>query len=593
MLKSPLFWKVFASFAAFNLLAVVVLVRLLLGWQEHSVLRQAPQRLQSAAVLLDHGSGDALSEGRSGPLQARIARLGREAGLRLTLIDAQGLVLADSECDGPEALGALENHATRPEVQEALRTGHGTDFRESASVGGAYAYFARRVTRGGATLGVVRAAMPMELLENELDSLRGVVMTYSLAAVPAILLLSYAVASHLARPVLTINDAAQALAHGDYGRRAFVTNRDELGTLADSFNRLSRVLGDQFAALRESGERQALVLGGMIEGVIAIDKDERVVFANGAAGKLFGFLPPQAEGRPLLESVRNHTLHQAVSQSLASGEPKRLEMEWQGGGERLVLAVQISPLPGRPSQGAVVVLHDTTELRRLETIRQEFVANVSHELKTPLSSIKAYAETLLNGALHDQENATRFLQRIDEQADRLTALIHDLLSLARIESEQQPFEIGPIAVSEAVAACLEDYRPAAGAKQIELAVEAQDPQLCVNADAEGLRVILNNLVDNAVKYTPEGGRVTIRWGADRPGFARLEVSDTGMGIPADQLPRVFERFYRVDKARSRELGGTGLGLSIVKHLVQAFGGAVSATSKLGRGTTFRIVLPTA
>jgi two-component system phosphate regulon sensor histidine kinase PhoR len=245
----------------------------------------------------------------------------------------------------------------------------------------------------------------------------------------------------------------------------------------------------------------------------------------------------------------------------------------------------------------VLVMHETTALRRLESLRRDFVANVSHELKTPLSSIKAYAETLRNGALNDPQASVTFVERIQEQADRLHHLILDMLSLARIESEQEVFEISSVSVQEAVDGCFESHRPAADAKQIQLIAEPQSTGCFVKADPEGLREILDNLVDNAIKYTPDGGRVIVRWRANEAAdggntrTATIEVEDTGIGIAADALTRVFERFYRVDKARSRELGGTGLGLAIVKHLAQSFGGGVSARSQTGHGSTFLVTLP--
>jgi two-component system phosphate regulon sensor histidine kinase PhoR len=258
------------------------------------------------------------------------------------------------------------------------------------------------------------------------------------------------------------------------------------------------------------------------------------------------------------------------------------------------VAIQATPLPGDPCPGVVLVMHDTTELRRLESLRQEFVANVSHELKTPLSSIKAYAETLRNGALDDREASVKFIERIEEQADRLHHLILDMLTLTRIESEQEVFEIVAVPVGEVVDACLDNYRPAADTKRIQLVSEPPQPACHVQADAEGLREILDNLVDNALKYTPEDGRVVVRWRTAEDSYsAVIEVADTGIGISDEELPRVFERFYRVDKARSRELGGTGLGLAIVKHLAQSFGGGVSVTSCRGQGSTFTVELPLA
>ncbi|MEX0613971.1 MAG: ATP-binding protein [Pirellulales bacterium] len=370
----------------------------------------------------------------------------------------------------------------------------------------------------------------------------------------------------------------------------------------------------------------------MIEGVIAVDARRRIVLANRAAGELFEFKPTAAEGRPLLEVVRNHALHEAVTTALSTGQSQRLEAKSSMPHPAATIQyvdIHVQPLPGAPCPGVVLVMQDTTELRRLESLRRDFIANVSHELKTPLSSIKAYAETLRNGALHDPEASQKFLARIEEQADRLHHLIMDMLMLARIESDQQVFDIVPVCVAEIVARCLEDHRSAAEAKRISLAVDMDGApsdawsQCSVRADREGLRDILDNLIDNAIKYTPEEGRVTVGWrcgqlrseergarseaegarseerGArsEEPAahiqhpVAQIFVRDTGIGIKPEDQRRVFERFYRVDKARSRELGGTGLGLSIVKHLVQAFGGKVGVVSEPGKGSTFTVELP--
>jgi two-component system phosphate regulon sensor histidine kinase PhoR len=258
--------------------------------------------------------------------------------------------------------------------------------------------------------------------------------------------------------------------------------------------------------------------------------------------------------------------------------------------------IHVQPLPGEPCPGVVLVIHDTTALRRLESIRREFVANVSHELKTPLSSIKAYTETLQNGALSDPEICKRFLSRIEEQTERLTRLIMDMLMLARIESDHQAFEIVSVDLPEIVRACLENHRSAAEVKGVAIVAEAEGakPQAAlpcrVRADREGLREILDNLLDNAINYTPEGGNVSVVWGSNGS-MAQIAVRDSGIGIKAEDQERIFERFYRVDKARSREMGGTGLGLSIVKHLAQSMNGTVAVESEVGKGSVFTVELP--
>jgi two-component system phosphate regulon sensor histidine kinase PhoR len=442
-------------------------------------------------------------------------------------------------------------------------------------------------------------------------------------ACAGVLGLSWWLGRHIIRPLTALTQAADSIADGDYGRRIYVANRDELGTLARTINRLSQELDARMQHLGRTGDRQSTALGGMIEGVIAVDQRQRIVLANRAAGRLFEFQPAAAEGRPLIEIVRNHALNDAVMAALASSQPRRLETKssiQHPGSSSQHVEIHVQPLPGQPCPGVVLVMHDTTELRRLEALRRDFIANVSHELKTPLTSIKAYTETLRNGALQDRDTSQKFLARIEEQTERLHHLIMDMLMLARLESDQEPFELVSVDLPEAVARCLEEHRPAAEAKHIGLIVEPEQPSCYVRADREGLREILDNLIDNAIKYTPEGGRVSVGWeGAGSWGLAaggeergtrgdervvspqppvpsplvRIVVRDTGIGIKAEDQRRVFERFYRVDKARSRELGGTGLGLAIVKHLVQSFGGTVAVESEPGKGSSFAVELPAA
>jgi two-component system, OmpR family, phosphate regulon sensor histidine kinase PhoR len=420
--------------------------------------------------------------------------------------------------------------------------------------------------------------------------------------------LSYWIIGRVIRPVATLNEAADALAVGEYGHRVYVPNRDELGRLAGTLNRMSQSMLARTTQLSQTAARQSTVLGGMIEGVVAVDARQRIVLANEAAGRLFDFRAPTVEGRPLLEVIRNHELHAAVTTALSTSEALRFEVRRAGPPAKCV-EIHVQPLPGEPCPGVVLVIHDTTELRRLESIRREFVANVSHELKTPLSSIKAYTETLRNGALKDPETSGRFLERIEEQTERLTRLIMDMLMLARIESDHQVFELVSLDVPEVVQKCLDDYRSAADGKRIALSAaadgdgqEGPKPPLgrelgaerqaaCrVKADREALREILDNLLDNAIKYTPAGGSVAVVWRSSGS-MAQIAVRDSGIGIKPEDQERVFERFYRVDKARSRELGGTGLGLSIVKHLAQSMNGSVAVASEVGKGSTFTVELP--
>jgi two-component system phosphate regulon sensor histidine kinase PhoR len=355
-----------------------------------------------------------------------------------------------------------------------------------------------------------------------------------------------------------------------------------------------RRLADMVSLVEHDREQLRAILSGMVEGVVAIDADLRVVFANDRAGELLGFDPAGAVTRRVCDVVGWRAFREFIEKGLARAEPYREELEWKGPPAR-TLAAYVSRFPGHGTPGAVVVVHDTSEVRQAERLRQDFVANVSHELKTPLAVIKSSAEALVDGAVDDPEDRAVFLGQVVREADRLEALILDMLSLARVESGNLGLEPGPVPLGREITDCVERHHARAEAKTLTVVERppADVPgEVHAWADPDALRQVMDNLVDNAIKYTPNGGRVTVRWTAAADAVS-FEVEDTGVGIPADDLARVFERFYRVDKARSREVGGTGLGLAIVKHLVQAMRGQVRAASAVGKGTTFRVTLPRA
>ncbi len=341
---------------------------------------------------------------------------------------------------------------------------------------------------------------------------------------------------------------------------------------------------------RQPAELFEAVLGTMIDGVVVADSALNLLYVNGAARELLDLGNRPVAGRLITEVSRSAPLQEVIETALRSRTNQQTELQLPR--QRLTLAVSAAPLTLDPAGGILIVLHDVTELRRLERMRREFVSNVSHELKTPLTSIQAYADTLLSGGLEDETHRRTFVDRIQEQAERLQVLILDLLRLARIEADDVAFEIRAVDVGEVVAECIDDRMDVATSKGVTLIRSAPPQPVIARAESEGLRTILSNLIENGINYTPAGGRVEVEWGAG-DGSVRISVRDTGVGIPKEHQGRVFERFYRVDRARSRALGGTGLGLSIVKHLAQAFGGRVELSSEQGHGSCFTVTLPLA
>lgn len=589
MLQSRLFWRLFGSYILISALAALGIYQVMAHYHQAEAVAQIERRLSEMTALLEPSASDVLaSRLEVAEFQTRAEALTAASQARITLVDISGQVLVDTQ----ENPATIENHLQRAELQQALRQGTGSSERTSATVGIPMKYYARRVDGPSEPAGFIRMSLSLanvnEYVDRQTAPLIGVVLGVSLAGLVA----SYWMVNRILRPVAELQVAATAIAEGNAAAVPSFERKDELGRLADAFRRMSKQLDKRLRQLQQRAGELSAVLGGMAEGIIAINPQGHVLFANDAATRQF-HLPAEIRQRPLWELVRHPAVQKAVDEAAAGHKPHRVEFETLDGNPRQI-ELNVISMPGEPSQGFVLGFHDVTELRRLERLRSEFVANVSHELKTPLASILACAETLREGAINDADNAMGFVQSIERQGERLQQLILDLLSLARIEAGEEPFEVGPQFARDAAEECVWHHAPKAEVKAVQITVESIDPQLAVLADPEGLRQILDNLMDNAIKYSRPGGQVTLRW--TRPNGspqATLEVSDAGIGIaPADQK-RIFERFYRADKARSRDMGGTGLGLSIVKHLAQAFGGSVSVRSELGEGSTFIVVLPAA
>lgn len=581
MWRSRIFWRLFGAYGLLLIASFGLLGSLLLGRMENHLLQEIQRGLEMKTLFLR----DLVTQQPASSLQQMIGRLAEEAKARITLIRADGVVLADS-AEQPEK---MENHLDRAEVQQAEAAGVGVSTRFSGTVHEPMMYVARRNDSG--PIRYVRIALSLETVAAESRWLERVVWSGTGLALLLSLGVSLVIARHLSAPLVQLSGAADEIARGAYGQKVPVSSSDEIGTLARSFNAMSEACAAHIEQMTQDREQLRAVFGSMVEGVVVLDSHHTILFANGAASQLLDGRLATAQGQKIWQVFRHRQLNEAVERILAANEAYTCELDWPAP-ERRALGLQGARLPGEPPRGAVLVFHDITHLRKLERMRQDFVANVSHELKTPLAAIQAIVETLLDGALQDPEHNVRFLERIRENSDRLHRLVQDLLTLGRIESSQGELELRPVPLQQAAQACIGRHADRAQAKQLQLVTAAVSEPVLALTDEDALAEILDNLVDNAIKYTPAGGRITLSWRAQDQS-AILAVADTGSGIPEKDLPRVFERFYRVDKARSRELGGTGLGLSIVKHLVQALGGSVTAASEMGRGSIFTIELPRA
>jgi len=597
MKYSRLSLRLVLVYAVSNLTLAIAYVQLAAVWHKDEVVNQVEKRLNDTAVVLRSHVAELVANGDEHSLQRLVKELtvrtaDRGDAIRITVVNGEGKVLADSH----ERPDRMKNHRLPPpyarqELDDAWANGFGKAQRYSDTLRINMFYLALPVDNGGDKATLARVAVPVESIEEQVGALTRVL--WGSAGIAGILALGLTliIGARIMKPLSELTGAAEAVAAGHYDQHIPAGGHDELDTLARAVDDMRRALTRQMSELRENSQRLETVLSSMEEGVLAVDPDQRVLFANQAGRTLLGIETSEVVERPLLEVTRHLAVREAVIAAMHQAHPHELEFETTGVNRRH-LALRAIQLPGDPCPGVVIVLYDITNVRKLEDLRREFAANVSHELKTPLSSIKAYAETLRLGAINDVENNLAFVERIEEQAERLHQLILDLLQLARVESGKETFDIGDVALNGVLDRCLPAFWERIEAKQLHVAVDREDGPVLAQADEEGVVTILDNLVSNAIQYTPEGGDVTIRCRLEEDA-AVLEVEDTGIGIaPADQ-ERVFERFYRVDKARSCELGGTGLGLAIVKHLTQAFGGEVGLDSELGKGSTFRIRLPLA
>jgi two-component system, OmpR family, phosphate regulon sensor histidine kinase PhoR len=585
-----LIWQLYPSYFVVTLIALVaVTVYCSHSFRQvyHNQVRDELNRLADFAA--DEMRLVIATEGMNklDDLCKKLARLG--AGrIRLTVVAPSGQVIGDSH----ENPAGMENHLNRPEILEAMRTDTGSSVRFSPTLGTQMMYVAEVIKDQDSPVAVVRVAAPLTEIDHALRGIYIDMLWAGLAIAAGVALLSLLISRRISQPIVGIERIAQRFAAGELDLRVPTPDSAELAALADSLNKMAAQLGERITTITEQRNKLDAVLSSMAEGVFAVDSKAHIVSVNPAAAELLGVNAAEALSRPVEEVVRNADLQEYVRQTLAGVPPAEanISLPMDGGRSFRLHGAALTDARGRRS-GAVIVLNDMTRIRRLEAVRRDFVANVSHELKTPVTSIQGFVEALAEGSIKDPAQAERYLGIIARHTARLNAIIDDLLTLSRLEEAGEvralSFDVRPIKPVLAEAIDLSGVK--ADEKRIAIDLVGDDGvEARINPPL--LEQAIINLIDNAVKYSPEGSHIRIE-ARKHAAEVRIAVIDEGCGIPPEHLPRIFERFYVVDKSRSRKLGGTGLGLAIVKHITQVHNGRVTVESTPGQGSTFTICLP--
>jgi two-component system phosphate regulon sensor histidine kinase PhoR len=587
MTRKSILWQLYPIY-----LLLIIASLAAVAWYASSTLKefyfkQTERDLESRAHLLAKQVLPLPPAEEIDTLNATCVELGAKSGTRITLIVPNGTVLCDSEEDPAR----MENHASRPEVQKALTGGTGVSVRHSYTLDLDMMYVAIPLRWEKEIVGIMRTSIPVTAVNSALRSIYLEIMLGGTAIALFAVLLGWALSRRISRPLRALKAGADRFARGDLSYRVDEHDSLEFGSVAVAMNQMAGRLDERIRTVIHQRNEQEAVLASMVEGVLAVDGEERVINMNRAAAEMTGVDVSQAQGRTIQETIRNTDLQKFVSRTLMSPSPVEGELVLGDDRDRHVQA-HGTLLQGSDGKGigALVVLNDVTRLIKLENIRRDFVANVSHELKTPITSIKGFVETLLMGDV-EAEESRRFLQIVSKHANRLNSIINDLLSLSKIEqgAERNEIALQEGSIRDLLQSAIQLCQDKGKRKEITFELDC-DEDLNARFNARLLEQAVVNLLDNAIKYSEQDSVILLSGRREEDGVA-LSIADQGCGIPEEHLTRLFERFYRVDKARSRELGGTGLGLAIVKHIAQSHGGRVEVESRLSEGTTFTIILP--
>jgi len=574
-MKRSLFIKIFSGFVLIIILLTACILFYSFRTTRSYYLETLTTDLEHLALTLRQKVYPLLEDDRSHDLDAFVKAIGKEIETRITVVARDGSVLADSE-ENPEI---MENHAKRPEIAEAYAGMTGVSMRYSTTVGKDMLYVAIPLNQAGESPAVMRVSLYVEGIDHLLDQLQSRILAFAVVAVLISLIGALLISRSISKPVKELRSVSQQIAGGDFGARVTLRQRDEMSDLAESFNQMADTIKTLFDDVSRQKEELNSLIVSIRESLFVIDQDDRISLANESFKELMK--DKKVEGKFWWEVLRESNLNELIGGAI---ERKQSAMEEAKFGNRVFLC-SVS-VPGSKA-GVIVMLHDITDIRNLELIKRDFVVNVSHELRTPLTAIKGYVETLVEG---DEEERTNYLQIIKRHTDRLIGIVEDLLTLSELEEVNSHFESKRVSVKDLFENILTIFRQRIRDKGLALEFEADEELPDIEADPYRLEQLFINLLDNAIKYTDQGG-ITIRLAPIDSGLS-IEIRDTGIGILADHQSRIFERFYVVDKSRSRKLGGTGLGLSIVKHIVRLHMGQITVDSKPGEGSTFTVILPT-
>ncbi|MDD3706287.1 MAG: ATP-binding protein [Clostridiaceae bacterium] len=586
--------KIFLNIVIVLVLGVLISGVLSARIVKSSLMDSIEKNLTAEAGLIRELVGENLIS-NSSSIDVYINKIRQTTNSRITIVDVLGSVIVDTD----KEYSKMDNHSNRPEIMSALKGEAGMSIRYSNTLRIDFMYVAQPIIKNDIIIGAVRLSKPLYEIETLLKGLYMNVLIAVLIGAAVSVLLGYKVSLSITNPVKEITYTASRIAKGQFDRRINFIGKDEIGVLIDSINAMASKLNDTITSLRDKNTNLEAVMSSVVNGIIAIDSAERVLFINPVAQKLLNISDTEVVGKHLLQVIRNNSIDNYLKTIFKNKEFFNTEIAIYGSEEKILklYANPIKHADGKDIEGIIITIQDITELRKLEGVRTEFVANVSHELKTPLTSIKGFAETLKSGGIDDKQDAVRFLDIIEAEADRLYRLINDILSLSELEQKKTKTKTvkESIKVEKAIKEIVSILEGQRDKKNIELSFDIQEGLHNITGEADKFKQMLINLVDNAIKYTPQDGKVRIEAfnleDDTRGESIVIKVIDNGIGIPIQHIPRLFERFYRVDKARSRTVGGTGLGLAIVKHIVILFNGEIEVKSEVGKGTEFRIILP--